>query len=866
MSLIRDDEPEMDNYSDDEIQQDDMFDPNFVDDFSLPQRPQEQAVWEDDRLMNIDPNLDPPPTERHFQDTYESILGAQRSEENEYGIDPYFGGYHGYDGHIDGGSETAVENMNGFSPATVNPQEVAPTYGFPDELQQLNDFAQPQQHGLPPGAFELSGANAEDVQWAVDQQTSMTNLPPSIQIYNPDGQLITSPTSLPQDQVQLMFDDPTISLSLFPELQDFLYLNDEVASNNTTLPELPVQDQQLLQIPSSSSSQNESSQSWLLRHFPHLSAATMASSGNGSSSPSSVSTESITSPMAQDLDLLVGLYDDDPPLNPSPGTQATAENSTTRGSSGPNSGQNSTQDQANPEQPIRPVNAGNLRPNFVQNLAGIGTPHQTEIFSVYIVPGPNSPPEANCLVEHLTPARKNDASKPVLFLHGDHHTGQTWKYLPGQTQTNVSWVDHFLQQGYTCYVPDMPMSGRSMGAYFVRDDFRGKEQKVNAIEGELTSPRDNLFPLYDTARYHCQFPGAQQNPSIDQDTAGLRYDPYFLNYKSSRVPIWNTSEERVAYGAEAVSMILDRIGEPTIIIAEGSGGVSGLIAADRFPEKVAGLILMGYPYAPFAMPFQLTKFDNGVGKVYHNDTMEECTALTSGLTSTDLHFDPPLALMQCLNVVKTYSDEDKKGAYCFLQDADKPVRKLVNVAKVPVLVVTPEAGKNSAFDWSIVSFLRQAGVDTEWYKLARFGLLGNGQLMWMEKNGQEVAKLLQAWIVANTTTTNNNNNDVAAAAAILAVRPDQVALADRREEEVRGITAREAARYETAVEERRRAWARREIAPLVQANADAMECFYSWLPVLDLARADFQAAQAAAAAAAAGAPAAGSGAGAAAAP
>ncbi|TLS29745.1 hypothetical protein PpBr36_01877 [Pyricularia pennisetigena] len=824
------DELEIGDSPDGENEQEDiMFDPNFVDDFSLPQRPQEQAVLGDDGSMNIDPDLDLPPVDNHFNELYQTIIESRRAQESHHAIDPSLDGY---PGHIDNDVVTDVEITNNYSTATAG-KEVAPTDATADEFYELNDLAPPQRHRTRPTALDFEGPLLPWIQ---------------IQVYNPDGQLTTNPTwhspaGFRQRGNRVPF-DPTLSRGLFDPPEEDFYLNG-IASNSTApagpysySSSLSIQDQQPSQTAFSSSL--VSSPSWLLRQYPHLASATMSSSpGSGQSSPSSASTESVSGPLAQDLDFIVGLYDDEQPLAPSLDPQATAENGT-HVSSGPSSGQDSTQNQAAPDQPYA----------LDQSPSHIEIPHQTDIFNLDIAPGPASHVEANCYLEQLTPVQKNDGSKPVLFIHGDHHTGQNWKYLPGHTETNLSFVDYFLQQGHTCYVPDMPMSGRSM-AFAQRENFGPREPSMNAVEGELTSPRDNLFPLYDTARYHCQFPGVNQNAPIDLDIAGVRWDPYFLNYHTSRVPVWNTSEERITYGAEAVAMILERIGEPTVIITEGSGGVCGLIAADRFPDKIAGLILMGYPYAPFAKPFRLTRFDNGVGRLYHQDTMEECSVLTSGLASADLTFDPPLAPTQSLDVAKKYADEGEQGAYCFLQDAAKPVRKLVNVAKVPVLVVTPEAGRNWAYDWSVVAFLRQAGVDADWFKLAHFGLFGNGQLMWMEKNGTEVAKLLRAWIVAKTTTTATPDDDDAAAtaaAAILAVLPDQVALADGREEAVRGIAAREAARYEVAWEERRAAWARREIAPPIRANIDQMECFYSWMPVLDVARADFQAAQAVAAA------------------
>lgn len=293
----------------------------------------------------------------------------------------------------------------------------------------------------------------------------MANLPPSIQIYNPDGQLTTSPTWLPRIPEHLPFDQ-TLAPSLFPDQQVssswHLGLASSSSSSTTTnMPEphshspgpgIPVQDPRLLQVPSPSSSPEESARSWLSRNFPYLAAATMSSSRSAQSSASLVSSESMNGTLAQDSDILVGLYDDEPPLNPSSGTTAPAPadpqptvNNGTNGSPEPNisepepqdskpkdsepkdsepkAGQTSEQTQAAPEQQSRPVNANIQEPNLVQNSGSIRTPHYSNVFICYIDGGPDASPEAKCYVECLTPVRKTSASKPVLFLHGDHHTG-----------------------------------------------------------------------------------------------------------------------------------------------------------------------------------------------------------------------------------------------------------------------------------------------------------------------------------------------------------------------------------------------------------------------------------------------------------
>ncbi|HEY4114085.1 MAG TPA: hypothetical protein VGM17_08495, partial [Rhizomicrobium sp.] len=45
-----------------------------------------------------------------------------------------------------------------------------------------------------------------------------------------------------------------------------------------------------------------------------------------------------------------------------------------------------------------------------------------------------------------------------------------------------------------------------------------------------------------------------------------------------------------------------------------------------------------------------------------------------------------------------------------------------------------------------VAYLKQAGVDVDFVKLADLGLHGNGHMMMMEKNSDAIAQVILDWI------------------------------------------------------------------------------------------------------------------------
>jgi len=76
-----------------------------------------------------------------------------------------------------------------------------------------------------------------------------------------------------------------------------------------------------------------------------------------------------------------------------------------------------------------------------------------------------------------------------------------------------------------------------------------------------------------------------------------------------------------------------------------------------------------------------------------------------------------------------------------------PARKLINLAKIPVLLVTSESGDHATYDSCTADYLNQAGVATQHVNLGDRGIHGNGHMMFMEKNSDViVSQVVEPWI------------------------------------------------------------------------------------------------------------------------
>ncbi|KAF8855833.1 alpha/beta-hydrolase [Acephala macrosclerotiorum] len=297
---------------------------------------------------------------------------------------------------------------------------------------------------------------------------------------------------------------------------------------------------------------------------------------------------------------------------------------------------------------------------------------------------------------------------PLVFIHGQGQTGTNWLNKP---DGGPGWATFFLNHGYVVYIIDQTERGRS--AWDPTGNTTLTTYSAEIIEQRFTATQD--FSLWPQATLHTQWPGS-----------GLMGDPVFDAYYASTVQFQSNTVIQEKNMQVAGSALLKNIG-PAVLISHSQGGLMPWVIADLVPELVKAIVAI----EPTGPPFADAIFTTERTRPY-------------GLTDIPLTYSPaPLNATDPLNVQQI--PNNSSGLATCLVQAD-PVRKLINLANIPVLLETSESSYHAVYDDCTFYFLRQAGVPAERLKLADVGIHGNGHLHFMEKNSDEIAAVLESWI------------------------------------------------------------------------------------------------------------------------
>src|SRR5262249_16084550 len=124
--------------------------------------------------------------------------------------------------------------------------------------------------------------------------------------------------------------------------------------------------------------------------------------------------------------------------------------------------------------------------------------------------------------------------------------------------------------------------------------------------------------------------------------------------------------------------LLEKIG-PAVLLTHSQSATPSWAAADARPDMVKALIPIepGVPYhdVDFVGAPEWFKTDRELKRPW-------------GLTPTPLHYEPPAPNAGDITPVQQEKADAPDLARCWLQT--EPVRKLVNLQKVPILMVTGE--------------------------------------------------------------------------------------------------------------------------------------------------------------------------------
>ena len=302
--------------------------------------------------------------------------------------------------------------------------------------------------------------------------------------------------------------------------------------------------------------------------------------------------------------------------------------------------------------------------------------------------------QGQMFVQYMIPAERRHPY-PVVMIHGG---GAQGTHMMGLGR-RPGWVHYFVQAGYAVYWIDRPSFGRSP----YHPDALGPSHLNNVPAYEALLEATNVFKT-------AQWPGPG---GINDEFIGQ-----FMACESG-----NTSDEALhsdlvwTGGVELV----DRIG-PCIIHGHAFGGMFGWGVADRRASMIKGIVCMEINGNPFERQ------------------------LRWGITASPMTYDPPVTALTDFRLVERTPppDSPRPIASPYKLQAE-PARQWKNLKGIPMAWVTSEFGAGGS-PVANVAFLKQVGCSVELLRLRDYGILGNGNLMLMEKNNHEVFGVLNDWL------------------------------------------------------------------------------------------------------------------------
>ena len=304
---------------------------------------------------------------------------------------------------------------------------------------------------------------------------------------------------------------------------------------------------------------------------------------------------------------------------------------------------------------------------------------------------------------------------PIVLFHGNGQTGVDWKQTP---DGRPGWAYYLVEQGYTIYMVDYPARGRSA---YIPGGIHG-DLGIRTVE-QLETIWTNVgekgnFPL---DQNHTQWPGT-----------GKRGDPIFDNFIKTQVQFAGESTTLARYAAME---LLDTIGQPVILLTHSQGGGVGWGVADGRPDLVRGIVTVE-PGGP------------QIGNVNTAEVIYSGRPANAwGPVDYPLTYDPPVTDP---SEIITYleAEADQPGEVpCYLQE--EPARQLVNMADMRVLAISADGTYHRVFDACIPKWLNQAGVETDFIRLEDVGISGNGHMMMLELNSDDIIEFIHEWIQEN---------------------------------------------------------------------------------------------------------------------
>lgn len=297
---------------------------------------------------------------------------------------------------------------------------------------------------------------------------------------------------------------------------------------------------------------------------------------------------------------------------------------------------------------------------------------------------------------------------PWILVHGGGGQATDYTITP---DGRPGWSRLLVERGHTVYVVDRPGHGRSphhpdilgpmgpqLGYEFLRPIF------VPPPDGPDSNP---------TAHLHTQWPGGRE-PG----------DPVYDQCLCTSGPLLADPAEMHGLEGKRLAELLDKVG-PAVVVTHSAGGPGTFVGVDANPDKVAALIAIECLGPPWAKVPEM-----GLDMAW-------------GFASAPIAFDPPVSEPSELQLVTEVRPDFGEIPLTLQRE---PARRLANLSRFPIAVMTAEASMFLAYDRHLVAALEQGGCDVELVRFADRGVHGNSHAMMLELNNAESLGVLVDWV------------------------------------------------------------------------------------------------------------------------
>jgi pimeloyl-ACP methyl ester carboxylesterase len=204
----------------------------------------------------------------------------------------------------------------------------------------------------------------------------------------------------------------------------------------------------------------------------------------------------------------------------------------------------------------------------------------------------------------------------------------------------------------------------------------------------------------------------------------------FDAFQATQVPYLADAVETQRLALAAGTALLDRVGTAALM-THSQSGTFGWLLADARPDLVKAIVAL----EPNGPPFENAIVSSGPSRAW-------------GVADLPLTYDPPASAPSDLAIEQQADPDHPDLVRCWQQKA--PARRLVNLAGIPVVIVTGEASYHATYDHCTAKYLTAAGVDVTFLRLEERGIYGNGHMLMLEKNSLDIAALVADWLARAT--------------------------------------------------------------------------------------------------------------------